>query len=321
MELPSLVYVLRCLLRDTFRQSLASRTFWLILAFSGVCILFCLSVRIEGATAWKPPGEIELYGPDRQPFTGLNAGEGRLSMAFGAVRLRLFRDGEAEIVFLQTLLARWGASAVGMLLVLLWTCGFLPEFLQPQSASVLMAKPVPRWVLLAGKYLGVLAFVTFQALVFIGGTWLALGLKTGFWTPGYLFVIPLLVLEFAFLYGVSALLAVWTRSTVICLVGSLLFWAACASLNFTRHSVVPHAAPQPAAALLEAGYWVLPKPTDINLLLGQLLHSDKHFHDRSELSAAQAANQFNPGLSLVTSFLFTAAILALAGRRLARADY
>lgn len=317
MELPSLVYVLRCLIRDTFRQSLASRTFWLILAFSGVCILFCLSIRLEGATAWKPPGEIELYGPDRQPFTGLNQGEGRLSMAFGAVRLRLFRDGEAEIVFLQTLLARWGASAVGMLLVLLWTSGFLPEFLQPQSATVLLAKPVPRWVLLAGKYLGVLAFVAFQVLVFIGGTWLALGLKTGFWTPGYLFAIPLLVLEFAFLYGVSALLAVWTRSTVICLAGSLLFWAVCASLNFAHHTAVPDA-PRPAAALVEAGYWVLPKPTDIRLLLGQFLHREQHFRDRSDGSAAVS---FDPGLSLVTSFLFTTAILAFAGRRLARTDY
>jgi ABC-type transport system involved in multi-copper enzyme maturation permease subunit len=322
MSLPSLVYVLRCLVRDTFRQSLATRTFWLILFLSGMGILFCLSVRIEGVTAWKPPGEIELYGADDQPYTGLNRGEGALSLAFGAIRLRLFRDGETEVVFLQTLLAKWGASAVGILLVLLWTSGFLPEFLQPQAATVLLAKPVPRWVLLAGKYLGVLAFVSFHALVFVGGTWLALGLRTGFWTPGYLFCIPLLVLEFAFLYGVSTLLAVWTRSTVVCLVGVLVFWGVCASLNFTRHAFVTQPdPPQPAAVLVEAGYWALPKPADISYFLSQLLHSERHFQERPEFLAAEANHQLEPSLSLVTSFVFTAAVLALAGRRLARAEY
>lgn len=321
MNLPALLYVFRCLIRDTFRQSLASRTFWLILVLSGLCIAFCFSVRIEGVTAWKPPGEIELYGADKQPYTGLNQGEGRLSLAFGAIRLRLFRDGEAEIVFLQTLLAKWGASAIGILLVLLWTSGFLPEFLQPQSATVLLAKPVPRWVLLAGKFLGVLAFVTFQAIVFVGGTWMALGLRTGFWNPVYLLSIPLLVLEFAFLYGISTLLAVWTRSTVICLVGSLLFWGVCASLNLARHAAIGRETPDAVAVLVETGYWTLPKPADINLLLGQVLRSEKHFQDRPELRAAHSANRFDPALSLLTSLLFTAAVLGYSGRRLVRMDY
>src|SRR5207302_7574837 len=159
MNLPASLLVVRCLARDTFRQSLASRTFWLVLGLSGLCVLLCLSVRLEGYTAITPKGEIELFGPDRQPFTGMNQGAGTVSVAFGAIRLRQFRDGQAEVLFLQTVLAKWGAGAVGLLLVLLWTSGFLPEFLDPRAATVLLAKPVPRWSLLAGKYLGVLAFV------------------------------------------------------------------------------------------------------------------------------------------------------------------
>ena len=38
---------------------------------------------------------------------------------------------------------------------LVWTAGFLPDFLQPSAASVLFAKPVPRWTVLLGKYAGV----------------------------------------------------------------------------------------------------------------------------------------------------------------------
>ena len=58
-----------------------------MLAVSLLCILFCLSVHIEGGQALKPPGEIELYGGDRQPLTGTNPNPGFMSMGFGAVRL------------------------------------------------------------------------------------------------------------------------------------------------------------------------------------------------------------------------------------------
>ena len=79
MNSPTAVLVVRCMIRDTVRQSLASRGFWLLLGLSGLCILLCLSVCVEGATAVRPPGEIELFGADRQPFTGLNDGPRRRS--------------------------------------------------------------------------------------------------------------------------------------------------------------------------------------------------------------------------------------------------
>ena len=87
MNSPTAVLVVRCMIRDTIRQSLASRTFWLLLGLSGLCILLCLSVGVEGATAVRPPGEIELFGADHQPYTGLNQGRGVLSLGFGAVRV------------------------------------------------------------------------------------------------------------------------------------------------------------------------------------------------------------------------------------------
>jgi ABC-type transport system involved in multi-copper enzyme maturation permease subunit len=320
MTLPAAFFVVRCLVRDTFRQSLASRTFWLVLGLSAVCIVVCLSVRLEGYTAVTPKGEIELFGPDRQPFTGLNKQAGTFSVAFGAIRLRQFRDGQAEVAFLQTVLAKWGAGAVGLLLVLLWTSGFLPEFLDPRAATVLLAKPVPRWSLLAGKYLGVLAFVTFQASVFVGGTWLALGLATDVWHPAYLLTVPLLVLEFALLYSVSALLAVWTRSTVVCIFGTLLFWALCSSVDVGRHAVVAAGgASEKAPPAVEAAYWVLPKPADVVLLLDGVLQSDRHFQGPPAQQAMQKA--VDPELSLLSSLLFTGAVLGLAGRRFATREY
>ena len=325
MNSPTALLVVRCMFRDTVRQSLASRGFWLLLGLSGVCIVLCLSVGVQGATAVRPPGEIELYGPDRQPFTGLNSGHGMISLGFGAVHVEQWRDPESSVRMLETLIALLAGGAVGMLLLLIWASGFLPEFLQPRAASVLLTKPVPRWALLVGKYLGVLGFVTFQVGVFVGGTWAALGCRTGVWHPGYLACVPLLVLEFAVLYSISALIAVWTRSTAVCVAGSLVLWALCSAVNIHRLAAASAdgAAPavSPAAgALLETAYWVLPKPVDLEAVAHQALQADKDFRPLPELKALETGRS-SLLLSVLTSLLFCAALLAAAARRLEKVDY
>jgi hypothetical protein len=315
MDLPTAFLVVRMLLLDTFRQSLASRLFWLIVALSGLCIALCLSVRTEGETASRPPGEIELLGSDRKPFTGLNQRQGQIKIAFGAVAVPMPRDAQSAIRFLHALLARV-AAAVGTFLLLLWTSGFLPEFLEPRSAAVLLAKPPPRWSMLAGKFLGVLLFATLQVVLFVGGTWLALALATGVWHAAYLLSIPLLVLLFAMLYSVSALLAVLTGRTVVCIFGTLLFWVLCAGVDGARYSAVDEASP-----LVEASYWILPKPTDCVLLLDEALQSDRHFRPAHGTVLAERQRLLFPELSWITSLLFVTGMVALAAWRFVHQDY
>jgi hypothetical protein len=317
------------LVRDTFRQAHASRVSGLMLGVSGLCIVLCLSVRIDGARPLRPPGEIELFGADDQPLTEGNQRPGRLSLGFGGIRLGLFRDAADEVHFLQVLLAKWIAGAAGTLLALVWTAGLLPEFLQPAAAAVLMAKPVPRWVLLLGKYLGVLLFVAAQAGVFVVGTWLALGLRTGVWAPGYLLCLPLLVLHFAIVYAASTLLAVCTRNTVACAFGSIVFWVVCYAMNSGRHAAVALAHRSTAGAAdasgfrwaREVAYWVLPKPADLLVLLDRTLHSEVHFRAPPEFDVVQRIGAFHPMLSVVTSALFAVVLLAIAVREFALTDY
>ncbi len=329
MSLPETLYVLRWLVRDTFRQALASRIFWVMLSVSALCILLCFSVHIEGGQSLKPAGEIELFGADNRPYTGPSPDQGQLTLGFGAVRLMLFRDGESAVHFLHVVLAKWVAGAVGLILALVWTAAFLPDFLQPGNAAVLFAKPVPRWTLLTGKYFGVVVFVAFQAALFVGGTWLALGLRTGFWLPGYLLAVPILVIHFAIVYSFSAFLAVCTRSTVACVFGSVLFWLACYGLNYGRHAAVtlPHLAPGTATpapvfqGVLEAGYWVLPKPADLVYLMDEALGASNHFSALPEMDKAKEMGAFAPELSLLASFAFVLALTAVAGRHLGQVDY
>jgi ABC-type transport system involved in multi-copper enzyme maturation permease subunit len=333
MSGPAFLYVTRWLIRDTFRQALASRIFWIMLAVSALCILFCLGIHIEGGAPLKEKGDIEFYKPGTNEPLQQTPREGKMSLLFGVYPNVDIggRDREACVQMLQVLFANFG-GVVGLLLTLVWTAAFLPEFLQPSSASVLLAKPVPRWALLLGKYLGVVVFVAFQAAVYFLGTWLALGIRTDVWLLGYLAGIPLLVLQFATIYSFAVLLAVCTRSTVACLFGSILFWGVCWGMNLGRHLVVsmPWVFPEigslpPASSFLtEAGYWILPKPMDMVIILEQLLEAGKHFSTISSspwVVQVQEHGHWDPMLSLTSSLLFGVVMLILSARQLGQTDY
>ncbi|HWY85860.1 MAG TPA: hypothetical protein VNX28_03995 [Gemmataceae bacterium] len=315
MSSPEVIYAWRWLIRDTFRQSRANYVFWAMLAASALVIFFCLSVSIEGGDPLRPADSIEV-----------RPAHGQMSLAFGAWRIQLFRDGLAQVHFMLLLLAEWVAGAGGTLLALVWTAGFMPEFLQPANATVVVSKPIPRWVLLMGKYLGVLAFAGFQVTVFIVGTWLACGLRTGFWVNSYLWGIPLLLLQFAAVYSFSVFVAVCTRSTLACVFGSVVFWFLCWGMNFGRHCLLALESAMPPLhpalqGLVETGYWILPKPVDLGMMLHRALDAGASFSSFPELKKVQEMGAFYPELSLLTSFLFAIGMIVVAARQLAETDY
>lgn len=324
------IYAFRWLARDTFRQARASKIFWIMLAINGLCILFCLSVRIEGGDNLRPDGDY-LYQGD-QLMTGPSFENGRFGFLFGAFRVSLARDREEGVHFLQTILGTWGAGAIGVLLTLIWTAGFLPEFLQPRNSSIVFAKPVPRWMVLVGKIFGIVLLVTFQATVFFVGTWLSLGITTGVWSGAYLAGIPILLVHFSAIFSFSVLLAVLTRSTVACVLGSVAFWVICVAVNYTRHAVL--ALPETASGtyalspftllLTDMAYWMLPKPIDLLMLLERALNSGAHLSTLSNLPEFHNAyknGKLDFGGSLLSTLAFGIAIVLVAGRQLAKTDY
>lgn len=245
MNLSSAALAIRWLVRDTFRQAAASRIAWVMTVVIGAVILLCLSAGVAGEPPkaevppdhpreFVPKGEaarLQEYVADRT----VNVIGGDLTLLFGAVHVPIHRDRERAVRQVQLVLAGWVADTAGVLLALVCTAGFLPAFLEPSSATVLLAKPVPRWSLLVGKFLGVLLFVLVLATVFVLGTWVALGLRTQVWDMHYLFSLPLLMLHFAVFFSFSVFMAVWTRSTIACIFGTLLFWLVCWGINFGHH--------------------------------------------------------------------------------------
>ena len=325
------------LVRDTFRRARESWVFWMMLALSGVVVLTCLSVSVNGAAALARPGENPDFLPrgDRDAVPHKMAGQGvdtpsgDLSLAFGAFRVPLTRDAREAVRFLQVVLAAGIADSAGLLLALVWTAGFLPSFLAPRAATLLLAKPVPRRLLFLGKCVGVLAFVAFQATVLVGGTWLALGVRTGIWGGAYWLCLPLLLLQFVIFFSVSALIAAHSRGTAACVLGTLLFWLLCWGMNYGRHAVVslPLLAPEVAATAprlgwaSEVGYWALPKPADLGMILSDAIGGPNQPAALPEFAAVRTLHRFHPVAAVVTSLAAAAVIFAAAVRKFELTDY
>ncbi len=329
MDAPAILYALRWLIHDTFRQALTSRVFWIMLGLSGLCIVFCLGVSVEGGAKFD---ETEYINPQKKKPIGPGESAGHMSLLFGAVRHPFSRSADAEVEFLMNIFASWIAGVFGLLTALVWTAGFVPEALQPSAASVLLAKPAPRWLFLTGKYLGVVCFVALHAAIFFLGTFFALGIKTGIWHAEYLLGIPLLVFQFALVFSFVVLTAVLFRSTMACVVAGIVFWMICFAINYARHNAVVYndlnpgmpALSQATVYLAELGYWILPKPVDITILLERSMHlSDAKATLESQKPIARMieTGQFHPIASILTSCLFPIFALWAAASQLAKTDY
>jgi ABC-type transport system involved in multi-copper enzyme maturation permease subunit len=349
MTFPSSLALVSQMIRDTFRQALASGICWMMVAVSAVCVVLCLSVTVSGDLALQSDDEPAYFLP-RAPRAGSPSGtsgaaapstptvdpemarregvetiSGRVTLAFGAVSFPVSRDRRDAIHFLELLLAGGIAGTLGLLMALVWTAGFLPTFLEPGAAAVLLAKPIARQQLLLGKYLGVVAFVALQVVLFVAGTWLALGVRTGVWDPAYGWCIPLLLLEFAVFYSFSILLAVLTRSTVACVFGSLLFWLLAWGINYAcvmaRDTAEPHDIPSWTRTLAEASYWVSPKPIDHALILFNALDSQTHFEKPVVFKQLEAWRDYSPTATILSSLLITGVFLAVSAHEFRAADY
>jgi ABC-type transport system involved in multi-copper enzyme maturation permease subunit len=329
MNAPAAFLAIRWLIWDTFRQAQASAIFWAMLVVSFGCIVFCATVSTSDDLPIYPTDEAGYRLPaskmserDKAREDGVEVIDGEIRFLFGSVRVKWSSWRDDAVRWLQLLMAGGIADTAGLWLALIWTAAFLPSFLEPASVTVLLAKPVPRWSLLAGKFLGVLVLVLFQATVFVVGTWLALGFATGIWDGRYLLAIPMLLLHFTMFFSFSVMLAVWTRSTIVCIFGSLLFWFMCWGMNYGRHFNLVVLSKQPDATVglsgaLEVGYWVLPKPADMGFLLSQALNAEKYFPVSKDLALAH----IDPTLSILSSLAFSAVMLAIACYEFIQADY
>lgn len=117
-----------------------------------------------------------------------------------------------------------GGLVTGILLLgIIATVGTIPESLERGTVDLYFSKPIDRWELLLGKFLGAVAVIFANALYFIGGLWLIFGMKMGAWNGGLLLSTALITLVFVTAYALVLFFAVLSRSSPIAIIAGLGF--------------------------------------------------------------------------------------------------
>jgi ABC-type transport system involved in multi-copper enzyme maturation permease subunit len=192
----------------------------------------------------------------------------------------------------------------------------------------LLAKPIRRGALLIYKYVGGLSFIFINTAAVVLGVFLVLGLRSGLWVTGFLWMIPILTFFFAILYAASTLMGVLTRSAIVAILVTVAFWFVC-FLAGTFHGVL-YAMKQiqpkdqlPAWAYVAADsvHAVLPRTSDLGLLTDRLVYEQVLTEAeirRNQLNLAPPVNWIE---SVSVSFGWVVLLLGLACWRFATKDY
>lgn len=140
----------------------------------------------------------------------------------------------AEIVSQMQAGLAGGLFAGIVLFGVLATASAIPDMLEKGVADVYLSKPMPRWQLLFARCLGAVGAILLNAMYFIGGLWLILGVKAGIWNGPFLLSALSMALLFACLYSIVAFFAVWSRNAVVSIIAAFLYLIVVGSMLYHR---------------------------------------------------------------------------------------
>ena len=226
------------LVRDTFREALARKVFWGLFGLSTALILFFLFIMridvVEGARA-----TVSLFGQTSGKATEVT---------------KLVRQVHAGIAsFLYS---------AAMFLAVFASAGLVPTIFEAGRIELLLSKPVARYHILLGRYLGNLLVVTLNICYLVAGVWLIFGWKTGIWNKSFLNAILTSAFMFAVLLSAIILVSVLSESAALAIM--IAFGLMVVSPILAQHEIMVKLLSSEWSRQVWKGlYYALPKVFDV----------------------------------------------------------
>ncbi|MHC5111417.1 MAG: ABC transporter permease [Planctomycetota bacterium] len=303
---------------DSLRESRDRKIFWVLLGISALILLVMLSIGF----------------PDN-----------RVTFLFGAFEQELQPDsilvqiGPSFVVgWVVSLVFEFLVGWVGVILMIVATASVFPSIIESGVVGVLLSKPISRPRLFLYKYLSAMVFVTVQAGFVIGGSFLVMGLRWGIWRPGYLLAIPALVLLFSYIFGVSVLVGLKTRSAVASVLVSLFAWIVFAGVHqlpqvfelfptlkertaiYNTVKVISWIPPKTGDLTYFVMHWAdTPPPSELIPLIGLSPEEQRQMKDAAQIEKAEMKK--SPWLSIGSSLAFEGSLVLLGMWMFSRRDY
>jgi len=233
------------LVRDTFREAFARKVFWGFFGCSTALILFFIFIMkidvVQGAMA-----TISLFGK-----------EGRAREVE-----KLVREVHGGIAaFLYT---------AGVFLSVFASAGLIPTIFEPGRVELLLSKPVARYHILLGRYIGNVLVIAFNMFYLVTAIWIIFGVKTGVWAHQFLYSTAISVFVFAVLLSVVLVVAVLTESSVVAMMvafGLMLI----SPITAQRQVIAKLLDSEWSRNLMRGLYYLLPKVFDLGAVSRQVV--------------------------------------------------
>lgn len=256
------------LILATFRELFSKATLYVLLGISTVIML----------------GTLASVSAD-------HTDEGVILKAFGnPVGPPIAVDEMETVVFgMQSGLAK-GLFLGIMLFGVFATAGIIPETFEKGTVDLYLSKPLARWELLFGKYLGAFAVLLVVILYFIGGIWLGFGARTGIWNIQLLLSSVTMSFMFGCIFSIVLFLGVVFRNMAIPIIGCFLYLVFIDNLLDSRQEILfLFSENKVYRTILDGLYYILPQLAGMQRgLENQILHKTIEWNPfaQSLLSAA-----------------------------------
>jgi ABC-type transport system involved in multi-copper enzyme maturation permease subunit len=323
-------------LLDSLRLLRARALFWVTLGISAFAAILYLSI------GFSDTGVTVMFGATEIESEYLRKGSEFAELFY----LGLFSK------FITGLWLSW----IAVILALISCAPIFPDFMAEGSAGIALSKPIGRLRLFLYKYVGSLLFVVVQVGVFALIVIVAIRWRVGVWNPSILWVVPLVLLVFSYLYCVVVLVAVRTKSVLAAVLAAMLVWFAAWLGQKSEEVLYTFAYLEPPPGLEEVSkdnlerlkgkmqgwhrmsLWALaplPKPTEtMNFMDRLVVVGGKQgfsnsaftafllgFEPREDEQVDKAYTRHSAGYVLGTSLGFNFLVLALAAWIFCRKDF
>ncbi len=144
------------------------------------------------------------------------------------------------------------------------TASVLPTVLEKGTIDLYLSKPISRSMLLFGKVLGSVLVIAANIAMFMGGAWVILSLRLGFWNTGFLAAAPTILFSFVTLYAIVVLFNVVTRKGTLGIIITYVHFIALSGVLANREKIAIISDNAVMKSLAAGLYYILPQTFEIN---------------------------------------------------------
>ena len=143
---------------------------------------------------------------------------------------RITSERTGNISKLQKGVEYWMSSSATFLFqvtlfIYLFVCaGFIPEMIRAGSIDLVLSKPIRRWHIYFGRYVGGLMLYSGVLLVAYALIFTGTGLRTGVWHWRFFGGLPMTLFSAALLFSIIGWVGLWTRSTLMSAILGLVYY-------------------------------------------------------------------------------------------------